>query len=67
MLSRRQGRRVIANDVIYSIKRLADPAVQSTDTGFVANKIKGIDGFFKKAPASRKSGLLSGDAGLQGG
>ena len=50
-----KGRRVIANDVIYSIKRLADPAVQSTGYWLVANKIKGIDEFFKKAAAAGKA------------
>lgn len=52
---RGKGRRVTANDVIYSIKRLADPAVRSTGYWLVAGKIKGIDGFFKKAAAAGKA------------
>ncbi|MGD0229674.1 MAG: ABC transporter substrate-binding protein [Syntrophorhabdales bacterium] len=45
------GRRVTANDVIYSIKRLADPTVQATGYWLVAGKIKGMDDYFKKAAA----------------
>lgn len=50
-----KGRRVTANDVIYSIKRLADPAVRSTGYWLVAGKIKGINDFFNKAAATGKA------------
>ena len=50
-----KGRRVTASDVIYAIKRLADPAVQATGYWLVAGKIKGIDAFFKKAAARGKA------------
>ncbi len=47
-----KGRRVIARDVVYAIKRLADPKVQATGWWLVSGKIKGIDAFFKKAAAA---------------
>ena len=50
-----KGRRVVAQDVIYAIKRLADPAVRSTGYWLVAGKIKGIDDFFKRAAAAGKA------------
>jgi len=50
-----KGRQVIADDVIYAIKRLADPAVQSTGYWLVAGKIKGIDAFFNRAAAAGKA------------
>ena len=60
-----KGRRVIANDVIYSIKRLADPSVQSTGYWLVAGKIKGIDDFFKKAAAAGKADYSQDVEGLK--
>ena len=60
-----KGRRVTAQDVIYSIKRLADPAVQSTGYWLVANKIKGIDEFFKKAAATGKADYSQEIEGLR--
>jgi len=60
-----KGRRVIANDVIYSIKRLADPAVQSTGYWLVAGKIKGINDFFKKAAAAGKADYSQDVEGLK--
>ena len=50
-----RGRRLTADDVIYAIKRLADPAVQSTGYWLVAGKIKGIDAFFNRAVAAGKA------------
>jgi ABC-type transport system substrate-binding protein len=50
-----KGRRVAAADVVYAVKRLADPAVQSTGYWLVAGKIKGIDAFFRKAAAAGKA------------
>ena len=51
-----KGRQVVtAEDVIYAIKRLADPAVQSTGYWLVAGKIKGIDAFFNRAVAAGKA------------
>jgi ABC-type transport system substrate-binding protein len=47
-----KGRRVTARDVVYAIKRLADPKVQATGWWLVSGKIKGIDAFFKKAAAA---------------
>ena len=44
-----KGRRVTVHDIIYSIKRLADPATQSTGFWLVSGRIKGIDGFAKEA------------------
>jgi len=60
-----KGRRVVANDVIYSIKRLADPAVQSTGYWLVAGKIKGIDDFFKKAASAGKADYSQDVEGLK--
>jgi oligopeptide transport system substrate-binding protein len=60
-----KGRRIIANDVIYSIKRLADPAVQSTGYWLVAGKIKGINDFFKKAAAAGKADYSQDIEGLK--
>jgi len=50
-----KGRRVTAGDVVYAIKRLADPAVQSTGYWLVEGKIKGMDAFFKEAAATGKA------------
>ena len=50
-----KGRRVKASDIVYAIKRLADPVVQSTGYWLVAGKIKGIDAFFKRAAAAGKA------------
>ncbi len=50
-----KGRKVTSKDVIYSIKRLADPAVQSTGFWLVSGKIKGIDEFAKKAQAAGRA------------
>ena len=58
-------RRVTANDVVYSIKRLADPAVKSTGYWLVAGKIKGIDDFFKKAAATGKADYSQDVEGLK--
>ena len=60
-----KGRRVTSKDVIYSIKRLADPAVKSTGYWLVAGKIKGIDDFFKKAAAAGKADYSQEIEGLQ--
>ncbi|HVN96819.1 MAG TPA: ABC transporter substrate-binding protein [Syntrophorhabdaceae bacterium] len=60
-----KGRRVTALDVVYAIKRLADPAVQSTGYWLVANKIKGIDAFFKKAAAAGKADYSQEIEGLK--
>ena len=60
-----KGRRVTANDVIYSIKRLADPQVQSTGYWLVAGKIEGIDDFFRKAAAAGKADYSADIKGLQ--
>ncbi len=60
-----KGRHVTANDVIYSIKRLADPSVQSTGYWLVAGKIKGIDDFFKKAAAAGKADYSQDVEGLK--
>jgi oligopeptide transport system substrate-binding protein len=60
-----KGRRVTTNDVIYSIKRLADPAVQSTGYWLVAGKIKGIDDFFKRAATSGKADYSLNVEGLK--
>ena len=60
-----KGRRVTAQDVIYSIKRLADPQVQSTGYWLVAGKIEGIDDFFKKAAAAGKADYSADIKGLQ--
>ena len=58
-----KGRRVTANDVIYSLKRLADPNVRSTGYWLVAGKIKGIDAFFDKAA---KTGMADYAANIEG-
>ena len=60
-----KGRPVTAHDVIYSIKRLADPAVQSTGYWLVAGKIKGIDEFFKKATAKGRADYSEAIEGLE--
>jgi oligopeptide transport system substrate-binding protein len=60
-----KGRAVTSKDVIYSIKRLADPAVQSTGYWLVAGKIKGIDDFFKKASTAGKADYSQEIEGLQ--
>ena len=60
-----KGRRVTARDVIYSIKRLADPAVKSTGYWLVAGKIKGIDEFFQKAVATGKADYSQDIEGLK--
>jgi oligopeptide transport system substrate-binding protein len=60
-----KGRRVKAKDVIYSIKRLADPTVQATGFWLVAGKIKGIDEFAKKAAAAGKADYEANIEGLQ--
>ncbi len=50
-----KGRKVVADDIVYSIKRLADPAVQSTGYWLVAGKIKGIDTFFDRAKTTGRA------------
>ncbi len=60
-----KGRRVTANDVVYAIKRLADPAVHSTGFWLVAGKIKGIDAFFKDAAARKKADYSKEIEGLK--
>jgi ABC-type transport system substrate-binding protein len=60
-----KGRRVVAEDVIYAMKRLADPAVRSTGYWLVAGKIKGIDGFFKQAAAAGKADYTRRIEGLE--
>jgi oligopeptide transport system substrate-binding protein len=60
-----KGRRVTANDVIYSMKRLADPAVKSTGYWLVQGKIKGINDFFQKAAAKGKADYSRDIEGLQ--
>lgn len=60
-----KGRPVTSRDVIYAIKRLADPAVQSTGYWLVAGKIKGIDEFYKKAAAAGKADYTQEIEGLQ--
>ena len=60
-----KGRRVTPHDVIYSIKRLADPSVKSTGYWLVAGKIKGIDDFFQKATATGKADYSRDIEGLQ--
>jgi oligopeptide transport system substrate-binding protein len=60
-----KGRKVTADDVIYAIKRLADPAVRSTGYWLVAGKIKGIDDFFNKAAKTGKADYAKDIEGLQ--
>ncbi len=60
-----KGRRVTANDVIYSIKRLADPRVQSTGFWLVAGKIEGIDDFFKRSVKAGKADYSMNVKGLE--
>ncbi len=50
-----RGRQVTAHDVVYAIKRLADPIVQSTGWWLVSGKIKGIDAFASRAAAAGKA------------
>ncbi len=60
-----RGRRVTADDVIYAIKRLADPAVQSTGYWLVSGKIKGLDAFFNRAVAAGKADYVWEIEGLK--
>jgi ABC-type transport system substrate-binding protein len=60
-----KGRRVTVNDIIYSIKRLADPAVRSTGFWLVAGKIKGIEDFFNRAAKTGKADYAQDIEGLQ--
>ena len=60
-----KGRRVTADDVIYAIKRLADPAVQSTGYWLVSGKIKGVDAFFNRAVAAGKADYVWEIEGLK--
>ncbi len=60
-----KGRRVTANDIIYAIKRLADPAVHSTGYWLVAGKIKGIDAFFKDAAGRKRADYAKEIEGLK--
>jgi oligopeptide transport system substrate-binding protein len=60
-----KGRKVTSKDVIYAIKRLADPAVQSTGLWLVAGKVKGIDDFAKKAEAAGKADYSQDVEGLK--
>lgn len=60
-----KGRRVTAKDVIYSIKRLADPAVQATGLWLISGKIKGMDDFAQKAAAAGKADYEAEIEGLR--
>ena len=60
-----KGRPVTAQDVIYAMKRLADPAVQSTGLWLVAGKIKGFDAFAKKAESIGRVDYKDEIEGLQ--
>lgn len=46
-----KGRQVVAKDVIYSFKRMADPRVQCPVLGFFADKIIGLDRYLAEARA----------------
>jgi ABC-type transport system substrate-binding protein len=59
-----KGRRVTAGDVVYAVKRLADPAVESTGYWLVAGKIKGMDAFFKNAAVRGKADYSADVEGL---
>ncbi|XWN34809.1 MAG: ABC transporter substrate-binding protein [Roseivirga sp.] len=43
-----QGRELIAEDFVYSIKRIADPKVQSTGFYLIDGRIKGLNAWRKK-------------------
>ena len=48
-----KGREVTAKDVEYSLKRLADPKVQSTGWWLFENRVKGLDEWRKKITDSK--------------
>lgn len=60
-----KGRPVTTHDVIYAIKRLADPAVRSTGFWLVSGKIQGIDDFFKQSAKAGRADYAKDVEGLQ--
>ena len=62
----RAARKVTADDLIFSILRLADPRVRSTGYWLVRGKIKGLDAFRDAAGKAPKNDFSVYDRGCAG-
>ena len=62
----RADRKVTADDLIFSILRLADPRVRSTGFWLIRGKIKGLDSFREAAGKAPKNDLSVYDRGCAG-
>jgi peptide/nickel transport system substrate-binding protein len=51
-----KGRELTAQDVKYSYERLCDPRAGTLNFGYVAEKVKGAQEFFKSAQEAQKNG-----------
>ena len=60
-----RARELVAQDYIYAIKRLVDPANRSPSAGFVEGKILGLDALVAEAKKSGKFDYDAPVAGLQ--
>lgn len=60
-----EGRELTAEDFVYSIKRIADPHVQSGYFGMFANKIEGLDDWRERQKEQKDVDYSEKIAGLQ--
>lgn len=60
-----QGRELIAEDFVYSLKRVADPRVQSPWFSLLANKIEGLDAWREKYKDSASTDYTEVITGLK--
>ena len=60
-----KGREVVANDFVYSIKRLADPKLQSTGWWLLDGKIAGLNEWRKKYSGAPKVSYADDIVGLK--
>ena len=60
-----KGRELVAEDFVYSIKRVADPQVQSTWFSLLADKIQGLDAWRNKYTDGVQADYTEAIAGLK--
>ncbi|XWN34914.1 MAG: ABC transporter substrate-binding protein [Roseivirga sp.] len=60
-----QGRELVAEDFVYSIKRIADPKSQSPWFSLLAGKIKGLDAWREQCIQATQADYAAPVAGLQ--
>jgi oligopeptide transport system substrate-binding protein len=60
-----QGRELVAEDFVYSIKRVADPKVHSSCFSVIAGKIKGLDAWRKSSTDVARTDYAEAVEGLK--